>query len=162
EFHDLLLHRSSRFGRHDAAFGGSFPFLDERPPAPAAAPRLAQHSIGLPRPSSRAVRERDPTLTQALERRSSEREHGPQPLTLAQLGESFFRCAGVRSHYGPVPEANMPYQAADRPYPSGGGVHDLELYLIASDVEGLRAGGYRYGGDRHVLEPLPPRPAATA
>ncbi len=161
EFHDLLLHRSSRFGRHDSAFGGSFPFLDEQPPTPAAAAHLADRSINLPRPSRQVVRERDPTLTQALEGRASKRDHGPRPLTLPQLGEFLFRCARVRSHYGPLPEANMPYQAADRPYPSGGGVHELELYLIANEVEDLRPGAYRYGGDRHVLEPLPLRPEPT-
>ena len=49
----------------------------------------------------------------------------------------------------------MPYQACDRPYPSGGGIHDLELFLIVGRVEGLRAGDYHYAADRHELEWLP-------
>ena len=56
EFHDMLFHRRSRFGRHDFAHGATFPFLDELLPLPARAPAMATHAISLPRPDKEAVR----------------------------------------------------------------------------------------------------------
>ncbi|HWO35741.1 MAG TPA: hypothetical protein VNO32_43670, partial [Candidatus Acidoferrum sp.] len=154
EFHDLLFHRRSRFGQHDAPFGAQFPYLGKIPPLPALGPPLSDSFIVLPSPSENEVRSRDLTLSQALERRVSVREYGDEPMSLPQLGEFLFRCARVRAQYGPTPEAGMPYQATDRPYPSGGAVHDLELYLIVGWVRDLPAGVYHYAADRHVLEKL--------
>jgi SagB-type dehydrogenase family enzyme len=155
EFHDLLFHRCSRFGLYDAPFGARFPYLGKVPsPSPLPAP-LAASSVALPTPSEEEVRARDLTLTQALERRASVRRYADEPLSLSQLGEFLFRSARVRAQYGPLPDAGMPYQATDRPYPSGGAIHDLELYLIVSEVQNLPAGAYHYAADRHALEPLP-------
>jgi SagB-type dehydrogenase family enzyme len=56
----------------------------------------------------------------------------------------------------------MPYEAIDKPCPSGGGIHDLELYLIVSRVKELHPGAYHYAADRHVLERLPQRDEAVA
>jgi len=39
--------------------------------------------------------------------------------------------------------------------PSGGGLHPLETYVIALDVEGLAAGVYHYHPLEHALRPLP-------
>jgi SagB-type dehydrogenase family enzyme len=155
EFHDLLFHRRSRFGRHDAPFGAKFPYLGKVPPRPVLAAPISDSIVPLPAPSEIEVRARDLTLTQALERRASIRQYGDDPVSLAQLGEFLFRCARVRGQYGPAPEAGMPYQASDRPYPSGGAIHDLELYLIVSRVQDLPAGAYHYAADRHALEILP-------
>src|ERR1017187_9980792 len=160
EFHDLLFHRRSRFGRHDGLFGAEFPYLGQVPSGPALAPPLADTAIPLPRPAEDDVRSRDLTLTQAMERRSSSRDHGREPLTIAQLGEFLFRCARVRGQYGPA--AGMPYLASDRPYPSGGGIHDLELYLIVSRVQNLPAGVYHYAAGKHALELLPANEDALA
>lgn len=154
EFHDLLFHRRSRFGRHDGSFGAEFPYLDKIPPLPALAAPLAGATISLPSPAEGQVRAKDLTLTQALERRASVRTYSNEPVTLAQLGEFLFRCARARAQYGPFPKAGMPYEASDRPYPSGGGIHDLELYLIVSGVQGLPTGAYHYAADRHALEVL--------
>lgn len=162
EFHDLLFHRLSRFGRHDGPFGAEFPYLDKITPTPAIAPPRSEAVVSLLSPREQDVRERDLTLTQAIERRASGRRYGAEPLTVAQLGEFLFRCARVRAQYGPAPEAGMPYEATDRPYPSGGAIHDLEVYLIVRRVQDLPAGAYRYAADRHVLEGLPARADALA
>jgi SagB-type dehydrogenase family enzyme len=162
EFHDLLFHRRSRFGRHDGSFGAEFPYLDKIAPGPAIARSLADTIIPLPVPREQDVSERDLTLTQAIERRASGRHYSAEPLTVAQLGEFLFRCARVRAQYGPAPEARMPYEASDRPYPSGGAIHDLELYLIVSRVQDLPVGAYRYAADKHALEKLPAREQAIA
>ena len=54
--------------------------------------------------------------------------------------------------YGPSPETGMPYEAADRPYPSGGGTHDLEVFVAAEKVHGLTRAVYRYDASTHALE----------
>ena len=162
EFHDLFFHRRSRYGRHDGPFGAEFPYLDTIPPLPALAPPVTNTSIPLQRPSYEDVRVRDLLLTQAIERRVSSRQHGETPLTLSEVGEFLFRCARIRGVYGPAPDAGMPYEAIDKPFPSGGGIHDLELYLIVSRVRELQAGAYHYAADRHVLERLPQRDEAVA
>lgn len=154
EFHDLLFHRRSRFGQHDQPFGAAFPFLDHTPPLPAIPTPLSAAVISLPIPSESEVRARDLTLTQVLERRVSVRQYGNDPITLTQLAEFLFRCARTRACYGPTPELGMPYEAIDRPYPTGGGVSDLELYIVANLVHGLPRGIYHYAADRHLLEQL--------
>jgi SagB-type dehydrogenase family enzyme len=158
EFPDLLVHQRSRFGSHDGGFGAEFPFLGRIDPSPAVPRSVAGGLITLPAPDADEVRARDLLLSDAIESRCSLREYSDEPLTLAELGEFLFRCARIRGLYGPMPEANMPYQASDRPFPSGGGVHDLELYALITRVTGLEPGAYRYSAAQHALE----RVAASA
>ncbi|GAA1433437.1 hypothetical protein GCM10009601_55950 [Streptomyces thermospinosisporus] len=152
EFPDLLLHQHSRFGSHDGGFGAEFPFLGSLDPSPAVPRSAAENMITLPVPDEHEVRARDPLLSDAIEGRCSLREYSDEPLTLEELGEFLFRCLRIRGLYGPIPEANMPYQASDRPFPSGGGVHDLELYALVTRVTGLEPGAYRYSAAQHALE----------
>ncbi|QGZ47067.1 SagB/ThcOx family dehydrogenase [Streptomyces sp. QHH-9511] len=152
EFPDLLVHQRSRFGSHDGGFGAEFPFLGRIDPSPAVPHSAAEGLINLPVPDAHEVRARDLLLSDAIESRCSLREYSDEPLTLAELGEFLFRCARIRGRYGPTPEANMPYQASDRPFPSGGGVHDLELYPLVTRVTGLEPGAYRYSAAQHALE----------
>lgn len=46
--------------------------------------------------------------------------------------------------------------------PSGGGMHPIEAYLLAIDVEGLSAGWYHYRCDQHRLAPMRALDSATA
>jgi len=64
-----------------------------------------------------------------------------------QLGEFLYRCARVRSTREAEGE-----QLVDRPYPSAGARHELELYLVARHIAGLAPGIYRYDGWAHRLE----------
>jgi SagB-type dehydrogenase family enzyme len=154
EFSDLLLHQRSRFGRHDGGFGAEFPFVKSIPSLPAIPAPINAVSTPLPMPSEKEVRSRDLSLTQAIERRSSLRHYSHRPLTLFQLGEFLFRCARTRGQYGPIADVGLPYEVSDKPFPSGGGIHDLELYLIVTSVQDLTPGAYHYAADRHALEPL--------
>jgi SagB-type dehydrogenase family enzyme len=43
---------------------------------------------------------------------------------------------------------------AARPYPSGGGSWELELYLAVDNCEGLARGFYHYDADGHALVPI--------
>jgi SagB-type dehydrogenase family enzyme len=41
-----------------------------------------------------------------------------------------------------------------RPYPSGGGVYELELYPVVRNVAGVEPGMYHYDSFDHVLRPV--------
>lgn len=160
---DLLLHQRSRLGTHDGGFGAEFPFLGTDDPPPACPPPVAVDVLRLPVPDDKEVGARDLSLTQALERRCSLRAFSGSPLNLPELAEFLFRCARVRGHYGPSPEAGMPYVALDRPFPSGGGMHELELYVLAANVDLLPVGVYHYRAHEHALEVVDaPLSAVTA
>jgi SagB-type dehydrogenase family enzyme len=151
EFPDLLLHKRSRFGTHDGKFGAEFPFLGALDPPPPF-PSIAEDAIALPVPDADVVRAGDPSLTEAIESRCSLREYSDESLTLTEIGEFLFRCVRVRGQYGPNPEGGMPYVAIDRPVPSGGGMHELEIYLVVGNVDQLPVGVYHYVAHRHTLE----------
>ena len=153
EFPDLLLHQRSRLGSFDNPFGAEFPFLGVVEPPPPF-PGSAVNVIALPVPAADPVLARDPSLTEVLERRCSLRDYSKEPLTLAQVGEFLFRCARARGEYGPDATAGLPYVAVDKPVPSGGGMHELELYLVIGNVENLTRGVYHYIAHRHALEPM--------
>lgn len=158
---DLLLHQRSRLGTHDGGFGAEFPFLGTEDPPPAFAPPVAADVVRLPVPDAEEVGTRDLSLTQALEGRCSLRAYSGSALSLPELAEFLFRCARVRGHYGPIPEAGMPYVALDRPVPSGGGMHELELYVVASNVDLLPVGIYHYRAYEHALEVVDAPPSAV-
>jgi SagB-type dehydrogenase family enzyme len=63
-----------------------------------------------------------------------------------QLAEFLHRCARTSDH--PTPYGDRPRRA----YPGGGGVHELELYVVAHQVAGLAPGTYHYDGYGHRLE----------
>jgi SagB-type dehydrogenase family enzyme len=104
-------------------------------------------AVALPQPDLARLRATDPTLTAVIEDRRSVREGDEDnPLTLDQLGEFLFRCARVRGvgEYGGL-------EISDRPYPAGGGVHELEIYPVVRSVTGLHAGLYHYDAHAHRL-----------
>lgn len=151
DFHDLLFHARSRLGRHDADFGATFKFLGELEPEPALRTVPAGRRIPLAKPDLAGLRQRDAPLAAVMEARCSVREYAEQPPRVAQLGELLYRTARVRAVIGPDPSRGMPYQASDRPYPSGGAAYDLEIYLTVSRCSGLGRGNYYYDPAGHQL-----------
>lgn len=105
-----------------------------------------------PEPDLGSPAAQGPAFTEVLETRRSIRRHDDaEPIGVAQLGEFLFRTARTRSVRKPGA-----IELVDRPYPSGGGLHELQLYLIAATVSGLEPGMYRYDGWDHALEPVAP------
>lgn len=149
DFHDLLFHSRSRFGRFDEPFGGIFPYVGEIDPQPAVKQSPAGPSVPLPEPALADVLSRDLPLTTVLEGRTSVRKYDARPMTIDQLGEFLYRTARVRATYGPVD--GMPYQATTRPYPCGGAAYELELYVTVRRCEGLTEGVYYYDAVEHRL-----------
>nr|BAE46920.1 goadsporin biosynthetic protein [Streptomyces sp. TP-A0584] len=152
-FHDLLFHSRSRFGRHDYPFGATFAHLGTVPPEPAVRVSPTADGAGaripLYRPDWDTVMERDPSLTVALEGRTSRRKSGAQPLSVRQLGEFLYRVGRIRGFSPPVP--GVPYETTSRPYPGGGAAYELELYATVTRCSGLASGIYHYDPDRHEL-----------
>ena len=151
-FHDLLFHARSRAGRHDDPMGGHYPFAGELEPPPATRPLPPGPTIRLAVPDLDAVIRSDPPFTTVLERRRSIRTYGTSPITVHQVGEFLYRCARVRRC---IPQGDGdPYPSTDRPYPSAGGAHDLEVYVAVHRCVELAAGVYGYDPLRHALTPI--------
>jgi SagB-type dehydrogenase family enzyme len=150
-FHDLLFHVHSRSGRHDDEIGATFRFTGEIEHEKPVRELPSGPVTELSRPDVGDILGGDVTLTEALERRSSIRTPGADPLTIDQLAELLYRAARVRAVYGPSPEAQMPYQGVDKPYPSGGGAGDLDIWLTVNRCDGLPRGMYYYDPAGHQL-----------
>jgi SagB-type dehydrogenase family enzyme len=157
---DLDFHVRSTLGRHDGNFGITYPTGSGVPPEPVVKPQAAR-TIPLYRPSWDELREKDPTLTVAMESRHSQRRYGADPVTLRELGELLYRTARVRSLITPPPGwhgiadgGDEAAEFSDRPYPSGGASFEMELYVTVGACEGLPSGVYHYDPLGHCLEPI--------
>jgi oxazoline/thiazoline dehydrogenase len=159
EFHDLLFHTSSREGRYDGPIGGTLPWAhvaDPWPPLPSERGETGA-AIALFRPDLEKRAEGDPPFARVMERRQSVREYAAEPISAAQLGEFLYRVGRVREQFnfdfegegGPV---TMGF--ASRPYPSAGGVYELELYPLVRRCRGIEPGLYHYDALRHRLMPI--------
>jgi len=147
--HELWFHARSRQGRHDAPWGATYWARGRFDPLPARrAPAATTPALALPVPDLFAATAHEPGLTEIMEARRSLRRHDDAaPLRLAQLGEFLYRTARTRRTW-----ALDGVELADRPYPSGGALHELEVYPVVGLVAGLASGLYRYDGQAHQLE----------
>ncbi|MEU9114602.1 SagB family peptide dehydrogenase [Streptomyces sp. NPDC048483] len=148
--HELWFHTRSRLGgRPDSAagFGGTWWSHGKFDEPPEQHPPFPGPRISLPRPALDTLRNTDRTLTAVLEDRRTLRTHDDAaPLSVDQLGEFLYRCAGVRKREGAGP--------AFRPYPAGGARYELEIYPVVRHMKGLAAGLYHYDPFAHQLESL--------
>jgi len=91
--------------------------------------------------------ELDLNLGEALARRRSRRDFRLAPLPLATLGRWLHASFGVKGSLELEGAA-----VADRPFPSAGGLHPLELYVVTQQVSDLADGIYHYDPWTHELE----------
>jgi len=85
------------------------------------------------------------SLDQALRKRKSIRDFGPQPVTTQQLSYLLWASTGIhRSEYG----------CQFRTAPSAGALYPIETYLVINNVAGLERGVYHYSIKDHLLEEL--------
>jgi SagB-type dehydrogenase family enzyme len=157
DFHDLLFHTHSTEGRQANPLGGVYPYAGLIPPPPAVRQRWPGKRIDLRKLSATSAETISPFAKLLGERHSTRRFDDQQPITLTELSRFLDSTARVRSKWksrvdlgdgGPVVEY------AARPYPSGGGAYELELYLAVANCEGLARGFYHYDADRHALVPI--------
>jgi SagB-type dehydrogenase family enzyme len=157
DFHDLLFHARSRSGRHDYPSGGTYRFAGLLDPTPALKEKMSADVIDLHRPDLERLVRDDPPLALVQERRHSVRRYGSHPISARQLGEFLYRVGRVKEiHRVPVETLGglVPLEVAPRPYPGGGGMYELELYVTANACSGLSRGLYHYDPQDHRLERL--------
>ena len=152
DFHDLLFHARSTEGRHANPLGGVYPHVDHIAPRPAVRPSWDGEKIDL----THFHAQLGPVspFTELLQARHSVRDYDDaNPVTAAELAALLDRLARIRATWdsddfgpdGPV----VSYAA--RPYPSGGGAYELELYLAIANCDGLGRGFYHYDASAHAL-----------
>src|SRR5229473_2175463 len=138
EFHDLLFHTRSRFGRHANPYSATA----------VKAPPVSDETVRLYAPDIQTLCENDIPFTRVLEQRHSIRKHGEPPITAEQLGEFLYRTARLRVLSDVTEEG---YERNGRPYPNGGACYELELYVAVSVCEGLAPGLFHYCPKTHQL-----------
>jgi oxazoline/thiazoline dehydrogenase len=157
EFHDLIFHARSRLGRHEGPYGATYRFVGSLDPPPALKAKMSTDVIDLHRPDLERLSRDDAPLTLVQERRRSIRKYGSPPISVRQLGEFLYRVGRVKAlHQRSVSTAEglIPMDFAPRPYPGGGALNELELYVTANACSGLAPGLYHYDADDHRLERL--------
>ena len=157
EFHDLLFHSRSRLGRHDLPVGGTYRFAGDLAPPPALKPAAAGASIPLYRPDLERLKREDPPFARVQDARRSIREFAATPITLRQVGEFLYRVGRVTDAFTtdvPTPAGPVVMDIARRPYPGGGALYELELYLAVRSCAGLATGLYHYAPQSHCLETI--------
>ncbi len=146
EFHDLFFHSRSREGRHANPYGGTDRFRGKAERAPMVKPKMSDDIVELPRADLKRLSRKDTPFTAVLETRRSQRKHGPEVITLDQVGEFLYRAAAIREVL-PVKDT----QVSRRVYPCGGAAYEQELYLAVNQCRGLNSGLYHYRPLEHQL-----------
>lgn len=96
---------------------------------------LTSDTVMLPKPDTQG----SATLDRTLQSRRSVREFASKPVPLSTIAQLLWAAQGMTSNDG------------KRTAPSAGALYPLEILLVASRVEGLDAGVYRYIPSGHSL-----------
>jgi SagB-type dehydrogenase family enzyme len=158
EFHDLLFHARSRLGPSDSRIGGIYPVAGRLDPGPALKPVEPTETLDLYGPDLDTIQRDDPPFGWVQEARRSVREYANEPMTARQLGEFLYRVARARDCLEKsveTPRGPVRLGVASRPYPSGGALYELELYVAINACEGLAKGLHYYDPLGHRLCRLP-------
>jgi SagB-type dehydrogenase family enzyme len=118
---------------------------------------MSAETIDLHRPDLQRLAREDPPLTLVQEQRRSVRAYAAEPLSVRQLGEFLYRVGRVkevREVECAAPGGTVALDFASRPYPGGGTLYELELYVAVNACAGLTRGLYHYDPLRHGLERL--------
>jgi oxazoline/thiazoline dehydrogenase len=160
-FHDLLFHARSRLGRTDLPYGGTCRLAGQLDSPPALKRPPAGTMYELYRPDLERLELEDPPLARVLEQRRSARTFDRErPIASAQLGEFLYRVARVRDFREievTTPVGPMKLETTSRPYPAGGGLYEIEIYLAIQACAGFEAGLHYYDPAQHRLIRLPGR-----
>jgi SagB-type dehydrogenase family enzyme len=156
DFHDLLFHARSTEGRHANPLGGVYPYAGVVAALPAVRPRWPGKTIDLRKLSAHS-QVGSSAATLLRERHSIRSFDDRRPITLAELARFLDATARVQSRFEgrtDLGEGGPVVTYAVRPYPSGGGSYELELYLAVDKCEGLARGFYHYDAGAHALVPI--------
>lgn len=146
DFHDLLFHSRSRKGRHNQPTGATYRFQGKIQPLPAVKSSISSKIIKLYQPNIKRLKTKDISLTEALETRRSIRNYAQIPINAKEIGEFLYRTARVKQII-----KSKQGEYTSRPYPSGGGLYELELYPLIHNCQGINSGFYHYDPLAHQL-----------
>jgi len=145
---DLNLHHRSRNGWHHQTIGASFPGAELEPAPPLLHQGGFLDALELPQ---LAPDEPDPGFFHVLERRCSRRLASPGVLTLHQLGRLLWAALRIREAHPAKQGMVKSYEWASRPVACGGGMQEIDAYLLVRRCEGIASGLYRYNPLHHQL-----------
>ncbi|MCY1014467.1 SagB family peptide dehydrogenase [Pyxidicoccus sp. MSG2] len=146
EPHDLLFHARSRRCLNHGPYGPTYRFGCLMPLPPAVTPRSPEEGLALYRPDIEALKRADIPFTRVLEERRSRQPYAEAPLQALHLGELLYRAARVRRRF-----AGEMTELTNRPYPGGGALYELELYLAVARCDGIEPGLHHYDPEHHRL-----------
>ncbi|WP_240498432.1 SagB family peptide dehydrogenase [Williamsia sp. 1135] len=151
--HELWFHRKSTFGvraKDWGRFGPTKWAAGSYPPLPARKPEYPGPAVALKDVDLDELRVTGDALTSAIEDRASCRDFDTESTpTLDQLGEFLYR-----THRNRELRVIGAEEFPSRPYPSGGGLYELEVYPVVRECQGLPTGMYHYDSFDHVLRPV--------
>lgn len=150
-FEDRLFHERSRWGTHNKFIGASFP-LEAIYPAPPVRPKIHSiKNIPLIKPSKETI---GPSFFDIVMKRKSYHEFGSQPISIKQLGQLLWYVLHIKSKRQILSTGKnkAAYEITKRPVPSGGGMHEIEIYLTVNRCSEIENGLYHYNAEEHCLE----------
>ena len=101
---------------------------------------FSQQELRLPLPS----RKGEVSLEETISQRSSIRQYKEQPLSLKEVSQLLWACAGGVDGV----------TQATRVYPSAGALYPENFYIVVNKVSGLDKGIYKYNWQSHSLKPI--------
>jgi SagB-type dehydrogenase family enzyme len=143
EFHDLIFHTRSRYGRHVGGYGATYRFSGSNAPAVGKALMIGSE-VQMPAPTD-ASNLSQFIIWDALERRASTRCPGRRPPTLTEIGDLLYRSLRIISET----KLGTDY-IVQRPFPSGGARQELEVYLFLFE-RSEEYSGFHYDAFGHKL-----------
>lgn len=151
EFHDLLFHARTRNGRVRERLGGTarfsvIPDLTEFPTTP------LPGDIVLPPTDVAAIVESDRPFGAVMRARVSDRDWLGPEIPLSKLSELLARVMEVIPRDVDLGGAAQSFDG--QPYPSGGGIYETDIVVLAHRVTGLEPGAYLYRRGSHSLRQL--------
>jgi SagB-type dehydrogenase family enzyme len=153
-FHEMLFHARSRRGTSDQMFALGSRFRENVDPPPALwFPKSLHPPWPLPRPDEATLTRKSRPFLDVLARRRSRREVGPAVITAAELGAVLYLAARVRGEF-----SLQGRTYTERPYPNGGSLYELEIYLTVRPTpqQEIAPGFYHYDPQAHTLALLAP------
>lgn len=135
--HELWFHTRSQAGDDGRPWGGTRWAEGRFEPLPAHRPEFQGPVVELSEPGVPEV----PVVGRTVRAQ----DHA-NPMTLDQLSEFLHRTVRIRRVW-----TDGVADLVERPFPSGGALHELEVYPVVTAVRGLHPGLYHYDSARHVL-----------
>ena len=155
EFHDLLLLTQSRMGRIKKGMGCTFRFTNIIPPISPLDSYAENLFINLPKPLDLEKRN-DTNLNffHVVEKRASIREPSSEMMNLEELSTFLWYVARVKEKKTGYENTEKQHIVMKKPVPGGGGLHEINLYLIINRVKDIESGFYFYEPFQHKLKKI--------